>query len=124
MPTRPNNTELLTKIQIDVATSKGKINALASRMETMDDKIDVGFENLKGYVSADIYKLHMEAQKIVNDNHEGRLKAVETFIENNNSGIKFSNDIVKNILKTIAVAAGACLVIAAAYVLVRKGGGL
>jgi hypothetical protein len=121
---KPTNNDILTQLQIDLTDTNGNLRNLEAKVVNIDKKIDTGFENLKGYVPAEIYKLHMEAQKIVNDNHETRIKALEQYVESNGSGIKFSNDIVKNILKTVGGLAGAALIIGAATVLLKNGGGI
>lgn len=124
MPSKQTNNDILTQLQIDTATTKDKVESLSGKVDGLDKKIDAGFENLKGYIPAEIYKLHMEAQKKFNDTTDERIKKIEETLETNIGGIKFSNDIVRNVLKTLALAVAAAIIILAALALAKKGGSL
>lgn len=120
-----------TQLQLDVGDLKKDVAIINEKLDASSRKIDTVLDNMKGYVPVEIYKLHMEAQakedsdirKEVEDVSK-RVEVVENFININNTGIKFSNEIVANILKTLAYAAVAALILFAGYVIIKNGGSL
>jgi len=130
---KASNTEILSQLRIDTATTQKDVKNINEKLEALNTKFDGFSTNLKGYVPADIYRLNMEAlatlnanqDKKIEDNYkvlDARLRLLEEFNNVNGGGIKFSNEIVTNILKTVGYVAAAGLIIFAGYVVLKNGG--